>query len=393
MFAAPADALTERVEVAAAALWETERSELSSHFDGLVESAKEARRVKAKVMLTALSAAGLAYSTPEAAGEGAEPISEREREAMRIAFHERLSEAVARGYSPSRPGDFFAGWESARAFGATSPSSEAREASPRCDAVSQHDERCDLPPDHQGEHRCVIGGHESRWLWSDSINRWSRGPFGTREASPPVEDERTSIETARRVLNLIMSTPDLDVVARALHEAVEAVAGDWGFARGAGWDEADANHKGVTSSALFKLIEDGVLLLPPAAPGDLDPKGIEAAAKALWAEERELDQNSPLWDELHESAHDHLRRAAEAAVTAYLGAARPDAHQTQELRERMHLIERFAAVLANPACDGDCDGSGIDEEGAEWSLCECALKHLQRLEAVAAALPERSSDA
>lgn len=48
----------------------------------------------------------------------------------------------------------------------------------------------------------------------------------------------------------------------------------------------------------------------------------------------------------------------------------------QELDERMALIERFALVFADPECQGDCDGTGIDLEGGEWTLCECALNRL-----------------
>jgi hypothetical protein len=47
-----------------------------------------------------------------------------------------------------------------------------------------------------------------------------------------------------------------------------------------------------------------------------------------------------------------------------------------EMDERMALIERFALVFADPECQGDCDGTGIDQEGGEWTLCECALNRL-----------------
>lgn len=51
-----------------------------------------------------------------------------------------------------------------------------------------------------------------------------------------------------------------------------------------------------------------------------------------------------------------------------------------ELRERMELIERFAHVFADPDCD-NCEGDGIDTEGAEWSLCDCSQAQLRETEA------------
>jgi hypothetical protein len=51
----------------------------------------------------------------------------------------------------------------------------------------------------------------------------------------------------------------------------------------------------------------------------------------------------------------------------------------QELRERMELIERFAHAFADPDCE-NCEGDGMDEEGTEWSLCECSQTQLHETE-------------
>jgi hypothetical protein len=52
----------------------------------------------------------------------------------------------------------------------------------------------------------------------------------------------------------------------------------------------------------------------------------------------------------------------------------------RELRERMELIERLAHALADHGCE-DCEATGMDEEGAEWSLCGCAQRRLEAEEA------------
>lgn len=51
---------------------------------------------------------------------------------------------------------------------------------------------------------------------------------------------------------------------------------------------------------------------------------------------------------------------------------------TEELTERMAVIEKLAGALADPNDDRECDcqGEGIDQEGAEWTLCECVLKRI-----------------
>lgn len=72
-----------------------------------------------------------------------------------------------------------------------------------------------------------------------------------------------------------------------------------------------------------------------------------------------------------------------AYVEARLGAVAvsPDeGPESQESRERFALIAKFAKALANPECEADCEGTGIDWEGSEWSLCECSLSRLQAIE-------------
>jgi hypothetical protein len=53
----------------------------------------------------------------------------------------------------------------------------------------------------------------------------------------------------------------------------------------------------------------------------------------------------------------------------------PAENKDQELRERMELIERFARAFADVDCE-NCEGDGIDREGAEGSLCECLQNDL-----------------
>lgn len=65
----------------------------------------------------------------------------------------------------------------------------------------------------------------------------------------------------------------------------------------------------------------------------------------------------------------------------------PTVDREKELRERMNLIERFAKALAHPHCQ-DCEGDGIDEEGAEWTLCECVRSYLRTSERVSPAPTE-----
>lgn len=94
-------------------------------------------------------------------------------------------------------------------------------------------------------------------------------------------------------------------------------------------------------------------------------------------------------DEYLTELTDKGRDAIRAALAGQPEVERPDGIENvdQELRERFELIERFAGALANPDCDADCEGSGIDREGAEWMLCECTLSKLERIEK-AAALPD-----
>lgn len=88
----------------------------------------------------------------------------------------------------------------------------------------------------------------------------------------------------------------------------------------------------------------------------------------------------PAGTTLEQATRWKAQRERDAIAAAAALPIEGESARDQELRERMLLIERFAKVLADPACDGDCEGSGMDEEGAEWSLCECALSALQRLE-------------
>jgi hypothetical protein len=48
------------------------------------------------------------------------------------------------------------------------------------------------------------------------------------------------------------------------------------------------------------------------------------------------------------------------------------------MAERMAVIEKLAGFLADPSEDRECDchGEGIDQEGDEWTLCECVLKRI-----------------
>jgi hypothetical protein len=53
-----------------------------------------------------------------------------------------------------------------------------------------------------------------------------------------------------------------------------------------------------------------------------------------------------------------------------------------EAKERLDLIERYARADAHPNCP-NCEGEGIDEDGAEWSICDeagCALVTLRARE-------------
>jgi hypothetical protein len=100
-------------------------------------------------------------------------------------------------------------------------------------------------------------------------------------------------------------------------------------------------------------------------------------------ERRQLDEAAVIIRGLLYNDEDRSQAEIEADATRYLSGRAVRVHEDtpeQELRERMGLIERFAKALGDPACEGDCEGSGIDQEGAEWSLCECALTALQRLE-------------
>lgn len=46
----------------------------------------------------------------------------------------------------------------------------------------------------------------------------------------------------------------------------------------------------------------------------------------------------------------------------------PDA----EMHERMATIALLAGHVGDDQCE-NCEGEGLDYEGAEWTLCECVL--------------------
>jgi hypothetical protein len=46
-----------------------------------------------------------------------------------------------------------------------------------------------------------------------------------------------------------------------------------------------------------------------------------------------------------------------------------------ELAERMQCIKRLATYIADDDCE-DCDGAGVDHEGAEWTICGCVMEVL-----------------
>jgi hypothetical protein len=62
----------------------------------------------------------------------------------------------------------------------------------------------------------------------------------------------------------------------------------------------------------------------------------------------------------------------------------PGDGQPDELIERMAVIEKLAGFLADPSDDRECDchGEGIDQEGDEWTLCECVLRRIGDLPVV-----------
>jgi len=58
----------------------------------------------------------------------------------------------------------------------------------------------------------------------------------------------------------------------------------------------------------------------------------------------------------------------------------PGQSDTHELRvesaERMQCIEKLASYIADDDCES-CEGWGLDDEGAEWTLCECVLEKIR----------------
>jgi hypothetical protein len=77
--------------------------------------------------------------------------------------------------------------------------------------------------------------------------------------------------------------------------------------------------------------------------------------------------------------------AAQADLAREAGKLPGDAQRlTEESAERMAVIERLAGVLADPSDDRECDchGEGIDQEGDEWTLCECVLRRIGDLPVV-----------
>jgi hypothetical protein len=70
-------------------------------------------------------------------------------------------------------------------------------------------------------------------------------------------------ERVVRVLDLIMSSKDVDPIARAFHEAYEKLAPEWGYKTrpesAVPWEQVPAANKGLMCSVIHQLIEDGVL--------------------------------------------------------------------------------------------------------------------------------------
>ena len=94
-------------------------------------------------------------------------------------------------------------------------------------------------------------------------------------------------ERVVRVLDLIMSSKDVDPTARAFHEAYEKLAPEWGYKTrpesAVPWEQVPAANKGLMCSVIHQLIEDGVL----AAREDTErPEEVERLREGL---ERALD--------------------------------------------------------------------------------------------------------
>lgn len=170
---------------------------------------------------------------------------------------------------------------------------------------------------------------------------------------------------------------DEDARARAIAEHV---------ARKFSVPDLDANPQGAE---FLEMIQEGLAATRPssAAPGVTE--GLREAAHELFNANYHLHRQ-----------HDHVRwasakirletawRAFGSALAASPGLT-PD-HE-KELRERMGLIERFAKTVADSHCE-HCEGDGIDEEGAEWTLCECVLSYLRTSERVSPAPTEGPDD-
>lgn len=117
---------------------------------------------------------------------------------------------------------------------------------------------------------------------------------------------------------------------------------------------------------------------------------IEAAAKAL---RNTVAGFQSAWDDYTtESERESWRERARIFAAAYDAARSGEAGGEQESRERFELIQRFAQAFANPECDADCEGTGIDVEGSEWTLCECVQSKLERIEAGEVSHPEPRQD-
>jgi hypothetical protein len=151
------------------------------------------------------------------------------------------------------------------------------------------------------------------------------------------------------------------------------------------WVNGAPSH--VFAELLSQLEADGWELTPktepstePSTPIGQDERKLEVVVGAITYPHSVVRRQRQSVGEGYESPEKHTARAVLAALDAY------DLEQRgydidQELRERLQLIHRFARTFATSDCD-NCDGEGIDYEGGEWSLCECALSDLQAAERV-----------